>query len=113
MFDPANLKDNEKKILCDFYSKRALFDTYIQDKALKIFTCPGCGYPTLNERGNYEICDLCNWEDDNQDNKEADEVWGGPNGNLSLTAHRIKIGSTLVKNGDPEINSDPLSVFNL
>lgn len=26
--------------------------------------CPVCGYPTLSERGGYDICALCNWEDE-------------------------------------------------
>src|SRR5271166_5860970 len=51
-------------------------------------TCPVCGYPTLGERGGFEICILCWWEDDGQDDPNADEVWGGPNGKRSLTEAR-------------------------
>ncbi|WTX00570.1 CPCC family cysteine-rich protein [Streptomycetaceae bacterium NBC_01309] len=36
----------------------------------------------------YEICPECGWEDDGQDDSTADEVWGGPNGRLSLTQAR-------------------------
>jgi hypothetical protein len=43
---------------------------------------------TLRDRGGYDICPVCFWEDDGQDDPHADEVWGGPNGNLSLTAAR-------------------------
>ena len=50
--------------------------------------CPCCGYPTLPERANYEICELCNWEDDGQDDEDADEVMGGPNSDYSLTEAR-------------------------
>src|SRR5262245_55462925 len=50
--------------------------------------CPCCGYKTLGERGKYEICPVCFWEDDGQDEQIADEVWGGPNGALSLTQAR-------------------------
>jgi hypothetical protein len=50
--------------------------------------CPCCGYLTLRERGGYAICPVCFWEDDGQDDPHADEVWGGPNGRLSLTAAR-------------------------
>jgi hypothetical protein len=50
--------------------------------------CPCCGYPTLTERASYEICELCNWEDDGQDDDSADEVWGGPNSDYSLTEAR-------------------------
>ena len=52
------------------------------------FNCPCCGYPTLEERRGWEICCLCNWEDDGQDDPHADEVWGGPNQDYSLTEAR-------------------------
>ncbi|KTC39575.1 MAG: CPCC family cysteine-rich protein [Pseudomonas sp.] len=38
--------------------------------------CPCCGYLTLGARGEYEICDLCNWEDDGS---QALDVLSGPN----------------------------------
>ncbi|MES2449520.1 MAG: CPCC family cysteine-rich protein [Pseudomonadota bacterium] len=47
--------------------------------------CPCCGYLTLNERGVYEICGVCFWEDDGQTAANVDEARGGPNGGLSLT----------------------------
>lgn len=50
--------------------------------------CPCCGYLTLGERGGFEICDVCFWEDDGQDSHDADDVRGGPNGPLSLTEAR-------------------------
>ncbi len=50
--------------------------------------CPCCQYPTLSERGGYEICCLCNWEDDGQDDADADAVRGAPNGSYSLTEAR-------------------------
>jgi hypothetical protein len=59
--------------------------TPIRDLPLR---CPCCGFKTLSERGGYEICDVCFWEDDGQDDDDADEVLGGPNGDLSLTEGR-------------------------
>lgn len=50
--------------------------------------CPCCGYRTLPERGAYEICPVCFWEDDGQCDDNADIVMGGPNKDLSLTAAR-------------------------
>jgi hypothetical protein len=50
--------------------------------------CPCCGYRTLLARGEDEICQVCYWHDDGQDDPKADEVWGGPNKNLSLTQAR-------------------------
>lgn len=52
------------------------------------FSCPCCGYLTLDSRGEHDICVLCNWEDDGQDDPLADEVWGGPNARYSLTEAR-------------------------
>lgn len=57
-------------------------------KYLDYFICPCCNYPTLTERGGYDICRLCFWEDDGQDDSCADEVWGGPNSDYSLTEAR-------------------------
>ncbi|GGK46377.1 membrane protein [Planomonospora parontospora subsp. parontospora] len=52
------------------------------------YACPCCGYVTLDERGGFEICPVCFWEDDGQDDPDADVVLGGPNGRLSLTQAR-------------------------
>lgn len=50
--------------------------------------CPCCAFVTLSERAAYEICPICFWEDDGQDDSQADEVWGGPNRDLNLTTAR-------------------------
>ena len=52
------------------------------------YSCPCCGYKTLRERGGFEICKVCFWEDDGQDEHDADDVRGGPNGALSLSRAR-------------------------
>lgn len=57
-------------------------------KTLNRVTCPCCGYPTLEERGNYDICELCNWEDDGQDDEDSSQALGGPNGGYSLDEAR-------------------------
>ncbi|MCC2669001.1 MAG: hypothetical protein K0Q72_1472 [Armatimonadetes bacterium] len=58
--------------------------------------CPCCGYLTLRARAVYEICELCCWEDDGQDDPRADEVWGGPNHGYSLTQARENFRRYLV-----------------
>jgi hypothetical protein len=70
-----------------------------------LYVCPCCGYPTLHERGSYEICSLCNWEDDGQDDPYAVEIWGGPNRAYSLTEARENFKKNLVMYGtlDPRI----------
>jgi hypothetical protein len=58
--------------------------------------CPCCGYPTLGQRGAYEICELCWWEDDGQGDACADEVRGGPNQGSSLAQARRNFRQFLV-----------------
>ncbi|MEK6260181.1 MAG: CPCC family cysteine-rich protein [Planctomycetota bacterium] len=58
--------------------------------------CPCCGCRTLDERGGFDICKVCFWEDDGQDDFEADVVRGGPNGSLSLSearANYLRVGA--------------------
>jgi hypothetical protein len=50
------------------------------------YRCPCCGCRTLTERGGFELCPVCFWEDDGQDEADAATVRGGPNGSLSLRA---------------------------
>jgi hypothetical protein len=60
------------------------------------YHCPCCGCKTLDERGGYDICPVCFWEDDGQDDHDADVVRGGPNGSISLTQARqnyIRLGA--------------------
>jgi hypothetical protein len=54
------------------------------------YTCPCCGHATLAERGVYEICGECGWEDDGQDNHDSAVNRGGPNGRLSLDEARAE-----------------------
>jgi uncharacterized Zn finger protein (UPF0148 family) len=115
-FDSLELTINEKEIIRHFFRRREIFDNFINTGIVSIFTCPSCGFPTLKERGKYEICPLCNWEDNYQDDEQADEVWGGPNYKLSLTESRIKIGKTIQKmesalNG--HVNMIPISVISI
>ena len=78
--------------------RRKWFDGYIQRIEQGVsrlpqpntrYACPCCGYPTLFQRGSYEVCELCDWEDDGQDDPHANEVWGGPNGAYSLADARL------------------------
>lgn len=65
---------DEKDLLHQFQERREVFDKFLKENNIAMFTCPGCGYPTLGERAGYEICSVCNWEDDGQDDLEAGEV---------------------------------------
>lgn len=46
-----------------------------------MYTCPCCGYKTLEEEHEYDICPICYWEDDWFQFKHVDET--GAN-NVSL-----------------------------
>ena len=68
--------------------------------------CPCCGYRTLNERAAYDICRLCWWEDDGQDDRDAEQVRGGPNGHESLVSARLNFRDHLTmypRDGDSRI----------
>ena len=69
-----------------------------------LYTCPCCGYPALDERGGYDICTLCFWEDDGQDEHNADLTLGGPNADYSLTEARANWEShlTYARPSDPQ-----------
>ena len=56
---------------------------------IKAFRCPCCNFKTLYGRGHDEICPVCFWHDDGQDEADADRVRGGPNGLLSLRQAQI------------------------
>lgn len=47
-------------------------------------SCPCCGYPTLPERGAFEICTICWWEDDGTD----DPATTSQNGHYTLARAR-------------------------
>lgn len=59
-------------------------------------TCPCCGYPTINGRAECDICPLCGWEDDGQDDAERapsgcarpETVVGGVNHDYALVEAR-------------------------
>lgn len=50
------------------------------------YRCPCCKFKTLYGRAQDEICPVCFWHDDGQDEHDADLVRGGPNRDLSLRA---------------------------
>jgi hypothetical protein len=97
MGDMGNESDKAPDAIAEFQERRRAFDRLCNQlwnpngKPYEVFircACPACGYPTIGERSRYDMCYLCMWEDDGQDDDSADEVWGGPNGDYSLTEAR-------------------------
>jgi hypothetical protein len=87
--DDSNLSDEELVA-----ARTAWFENYTSQQNVfapaeeRPYTCPCCGHRTLGERGAYEICDECGWEDDGQDDHDTSSIRGGPNGRLSLDMAR-------------------------
>jgi hypothetical protein len=52
------------------------------------FRCPCCGYKTLDAPGALQLCPVCWWEDDGQEDNDAAEVRLTVNGQLSLNEAR-------------------------
>ena len=84
-----------------FHERRAFFDEYAEKVDVTVgrygrrCTCPCCGYPTLGGRASYQICFLCSWEDDGQDDSNVDDR-DGPNHGLSLAEARSNFENHLV-----------------
>lgn len=114
---------DEREILAEFFNRREHYNTYLQANDIARHTCPGCGFPSLAARGGFDICDICNWEDDGQDDQASSILAGlqvdgilmaGPNGRLSLKDNRINIGRMLESNmalTDGEVDFDTARVL--
>jgi hypothetical protein len=60
------------------------------------FRCPCCGYKTLDAPGALQLCPVCWWEDDGQEDEDASEARLTVNGQLSLDearAHYVRFGA--------------------
>jgi len=68
-------------------------------------TCPVCGFYSLGERDSWEICGICYWEADGQDEYNKDNVKGGPNGNHSLASYRTALYSSIEKSKESRTKS--------
>lgn len=77
-------------------------DTPARVKVIK-FTCPCCGYPTLTERKGFEMCIICGWEDEGQDDKNLNEI-RSPNG-ISLLEGRKNFEKTFDSNIAANVDS--------
>lgn len=87
--DSEREKIKQNKRWFDFYIDRLKSHSVVESpQEGVVYRCPCCGCKTLSERGGFEICSVCFWEDDGQDDQDAEIVRGGPNGSLSLTQAR-------------------------
>src|SRR5687767_10862719 len=63
---------------CIESSRVSASSCFRRGSSMEFFQCPCCDYFTLDERGGYDICPVCFWEDDGQDIDRPDEH-SGPN----------------------------------
>lgn len=78
----------------------------------KLKQCPCCDYFTLTNRGYYEICKICFWEDDGLDLTEL-KTHSGPN-HMTLEEGRmnfLKFGACDEKSLKHVINESERSNF--
>jgi hypothetical protein len=54
----------------------------------RLYRCPCCGYRTLATPESLQLCPVCWWEDDGQEDADASEVRLTVNGALSLNEAR-------------------------
>lgn len=95
-FDASRLTAEHHELLAAFQRRRDAHDRALADSNI-IFhkhTCPACGFPTLDERGNYEVCILCLWEDDGS---ERDPTRIAPPNYTSLLEERVNVSGMLAE----------------
>lgn len=93
------LKDELKAVTNEFLIKSLKTNlnaiVKLNGELIELIPCPCCGYRTIDEPAIYDICHVCWWEDNGQDNENADMSLRGPNYGISLTKARynfIKFG---------------------
>jgi hypothetical protein len=115
-FDSSTLTPEDNNLLAEFNTRRAIIGRYVRQHKIQLFTCPSCGFPTLYHQGIFEICAVCDWEDDGQDDEDADDILGGPNGKLSLTEYRVATGymlRTLCHQQKGSLVQDPAQILTI
>lgn len=119
--NPSHHSAIDQEILNDFAIKREQFEAYVHENKLPFVTCSGCSYPSISSKGHYEICMICDWEDDGSDDdldshfNEFLELHSisGPN-KIALIENRITIGHALLQLANTiggQVSHDPKYVL--
>ncbi|TNL01225.1 hypothetical protein CYD30_28230 [Kosakonia cowanii] len=77
------------RYLAEFIQKHFQKAVNIVGEEPSLEKCPCCGYLTLTERGAYDICPVCHWEDDGKSEEEL-LLYSTVN-NSTLEEYRSKI----------------------
>lgn len=67
-------------------------NSYVSAAVEVRYRCPCCGFKTLEAPGTLQLCPVCWWEDDGQEDEDASEVRLTVNGQLSLNQARTNYG---------------------
>ncbi len=103
-------------------SKRGVEVNNIVGEPEELFACPCCGRKSLEEQASFDVCRVCWWEDDGQDNIDAHKKLGGPNYGISLSQARYNYltqgiydpeRADLVEMKEPELKYEIGRVFKL
>lgn len=88
------LTAEDHQLLADFERRRVWFDQAPERSNILYYlhSCPVCGFPTLDERGVYEVCGVCLWEDAGEERKPTRV--SAPN-YTSMTQERINVAGML------------------
>ncbi len=63
---------------------------------MKKYPCPVCGSEVIEEEGNFEVCPVCNWEDDNLQRDEPDYTGGANEMSLNQAKEAYRKGLPII-----------------
>lgn len=92
--EPPPPTAEELRLLAAFERRRGAFEQALADSNVVYgqHTCPACGFPTLDVRGDYEVCVACCWEDDGEG---GDVTLAMPPNYVSIQSERIAVARLL------------------
>lgn len=84
-------------VVKDFKKRRAFFKQYLQLYHVQKYVCESCGFPVLDDKGVYDVCIICNWEDNGYNDEQAEDPNHSCTEKLTLTAYRIQIAKEILE----------------
>lgn len=96
-FDASQLTADDHELLAAFQRRRDGHDQALAASNIiyNMHTCPVCGFPTLDERGDYEVCVVCLWEDDGEGTSARDLTRVAPPNCTSMLQERVNLAGML------------------
>lgn len=95
-FDPRQLTERDHQLLAAFAARRAAYEQALAASNILYHkhTCPACGLPSLDARGDHETCVVCLWEDSAGENDLT--IVSAPN-YVSLLQARVEAAAHLAE----------------